>query len=616
MSAVVADSDTPSGDYVGGFTTQSGHNDGIQTLESNPSDPPTSDANSGVIVGHGKPGRSPFHRLKRGWFALRWKLAANVFSRPVPFLTANLDLKLGDMLITLPIAAILLAVNANLCAQQDVAGSGSLPTLVMLVVIALTVRNNSILLSLTGLPYERALLYHKFFGVVSILLGGLHGLAYLLEDTGVAAARRSRRLGGPDRGGTGGSGGGAQLETSQSGAILFCLLVALFVLSMAKIRRMFYEAFLRMHILLFLAILAFAAIHGAGLMFLGVIPWAIDLIFRHGYLVQNHVRGGFFKLFCRKSDPEAVAKPGSRLGVIAQHQLSLCRLPGNILRVQFPRVRADTGENFQYEAGQYVFLCLPKLCLLEWHPFTISSSPHEALVTIHIKALGNWTKKLLAAVPESTEGQQKPVPAPFPILVDGPYGSVSVDIDSPTAYSHVALFSGGIGITPMQAIANQLHFDYSHRGRVSLKKVHFVWAVRERAMVEAMAHSDFVDQRRKMPQHSDAYFPDVLLAAGPNGGSTSPTDVFKSEFFLTRGQPDLENPVDRSLQHCLRYNTRPDVAEILRSLGQDAEKNGKRRVAVLVCGPSALVKDVISKALMLERKMKVQFDVHTECFDF
>ncbi|GMF12910.1 unnamed protein product [Phytophthora lilii] len=585
MSAVVADSATPSGDYVATF----------------PSDTPGNATTNNVQVNSTKPGTSPFDRLKRAWFGIRFKLSTCILSRPVPFFTANLDLKLGDVLITLPIAAVVLAINANLCAKQEVQESGSLPVIAMIAVFALAVRNNSILLTLTGLPFERALLYHKFFGVVALLLAGLHGLAWVLQDEGVAIARRRRRLR---------DDGEPLMERKLSGALCFYLMAALWVFSWSPIRRRFYEAFLRMHWLLFIGIVAFAIIHGAGGVVIGLIPWALDLVFRHGYLVQKYFRGGLLNIFrCKSGD-------ASKPGVISQQQVSMSHLPGDILRIQFPRVRSDTGESFKYEAGQYVFICVPKISLLEWHPFTISSSPNEVLVTIHIKALGDWTKKLLAAVPFTSDGNQQVVPAQFPILVDGPYGSVSIHIDNPKTYSHVALFSGGIGITPMQSIANQLFFDFHHRDRQALKKVHFVWSVRERAVVEAMMNAQFVEDRKQLQGHTPAFLPDDLLSAGPNGGSTSPSDVFKSEFFLTKAQPDLENPVDRHLQHCLRYNTRPDVADVLKTLGQDAQKHCKKRVAVLVCGPSALVKDVINQAMKLERTSKIKYDVHTECFDF
>ncbi|TYZ67499.1 hypothetical protein PybrP1_004101 [[Pythium] brassicae (nom. inval.)] len=395
------------------------------------------------ISGASTQGNSPFHRLARAWFALRWRLAEIVFSRPLPWITANLDLKVGDVVVTLPVAIGFVVYNAVQCSKLDVSASGPASMVLMVLVFALTVRNNSILLSVTGLPFERALLYHKFFGVVLVVVTGLHGLAYLLEDAGVMAARRSRRRLREFK--------EPALPMETSGAIAFYLLATLWVFSLSPIRRRFYEFFLRAHVLLFIGIVVFSVIHGAGLVLVGVGIWALDAVFRHGYLVPRHFKGS----------------PGctAQLGVVGRGQFSAVKLPGKIVRLQFPRVRTDTGECFRYEAGQYAFVCVPALGYLEWHPFTISSSPHEALVTIHIKALGDWTRRLLALVSAQASSDRDiaaPAPAPFALLVDGCYGRVSIDIANPATYEHAVLFSGGIGVTPMQSIANQLYFEYHH----------------------------------------------------------------------------------------------------------------------------------------------------------
>lgn len=58
-------------------------------------------------------------------------------------------------------------------------------------------------------------------------------------------------------------------------------------------------------------------------------------------------------------------------------------------------------------AGQYAFVNIPALSELEWHPFTISSPPDASEVTFHIKAMGpgTWTERLslLAMHPIMTE---------------------------------------------------------------------------------------------------------------------------------------------------------------------------------------------------------------------
>lgn len=49
--------------------------------------------------------------------------------------------------------------------------------------------------------------------------------------------------------------------------------------------------------------------------------------------------------------------------------------------------------------GQYVYVNIPAVSSLEWHPFTISSSPTDSITTHHIKVMGGlsggqWTAKL------------------------------------------------------------------------------------------------------------------------------------------------------------------------------------------------------------------------------
>jgi len=43
-----------------------------------------------------------------------------------------------------------------------------------------------------------------------------------------------------------------------------------------------------------------------------------------------------------------------------------------------------------------MFVNFPSIDPLQWHPFSISSSPEEDEVEFHIRGLGNWTKKLVS----------------------------------------------------------------------------------------------------------------------------------------------------------------------------------------------------------------------------
>ncbi|PIK47916.1 putative NADPH oxidase 5 [Apostichopus japonicus] len=51
--------------------------------------------------------------------------------------------------------------------------------------------------------------------------------------------------------------------------------------------------------------------------------------------------------------------------------------------------------NFDFRAGEYVFICIPSIASHEWHPFTVSSAPElKEYITVHIRAQGNWTKRI------------------------------------------------------------------------------------------------------------------------------------------------------------------------------------------------------------------------------
>ncbi|EGZ08144.1 hypothetical protein PHYSODRAFT_255964 [Phytophthora sojae] len=284
-------------------------------------------------------------------------------------------------------------------------------------------------------------------------------------------------------------------------------------------------------------------------------------------------------------------------GIVARDQVSVHVLRGGITRIQFPRVRKDTGESFEYEAGQYAFLWIPTISSLEWHPFTISSSPSEAMVTFHIKGLGDWTNKLMTAASDATDT------SPFDILLDGSYGNVSMEIESSLVYSHYALFSGGIGVTPMRSI--------HHEGyRPDIKNVHFVWSVRDRDLIQVL--TDDTDLHYDVGG-TTSYIPERIQDAATQN---DPTSTFFSEFYLTRGERDVEAQLDHQLRSCLRYGSRPHTANILRAMGEKAKAAGNSRVAVLVCGPKPLVDGVVTASLTLSKEMDISFDIHKELFDF
>ena len=351
--------------------------------------------------------------------------------------------------------------------------------------------------------------------------------------------------------------------------------------------------------------------------------WAIDVLVRFAYMAM-----------CRYP-----------------RNATLEALPADVTRVRFPKGAIN------YKGGQYVWICIPAVSLWEWHPFSISSAPHEEHVTLHCRALGNWTKQLHRYA--SQDRSQTLVDTR--ILIEGPAGAPAVDLDS-SRYRMVLCVSGGIGITPMQSITNDLM--HQHRQGRPLKSVYFVWSVRDKAMVQAMdKHSAKQDDvppappvaagasvvRSPVQKHESvrggkaddgeaprssssrlptSFQPDLLhdhgnalgAHAGDDAGAGSESKkegVLHTEFYLTKvrdkSQFDAAG-ISPDAQEHVRFG-RPDLKAIFARIRDEARNANETRVAALVCGPPAMV-SVVQSLSQTESKDGVTFDFHCEEFEF
>jgi predicted ferric reductase len=77
----------------------------------------------------------------------------------------------------------------------------------------------------------------------------------------------------------------------------------------------------------------------------------------------------------------------------------------------------------------------------ESHPFSLSAAPHDDRLRITVKAVGGYTNRL-ASVPAGTR-----------VIADGPFGQFTADR---RANGKVALVAGGIGVTPVRALLDDL----------------------------------------------------------------------------------------------------------------------------------------------------------------
>lgn len=67
------------------------------------------------------------------------------------------------------------------------------------------------------------------------------------------------------------------------------------------------------------------------------------------------------------------------------------------MRHPFPGVthlRFQRPQGFEYKSGQWVRIACLALGTTEYHPFTLTSAPHEDTLSLHIRAAGPWTTRL------------------------------------------------------------------------------------------------------------------------------------------------------------------------------------------------------------------------------
>ena len=63
--------------------------------------------------------------------------------------------------------------------------------------------------------------------------------------------------------------------------------------------------------------------------------------------------------------------------------------------------------NFEYKSGMWVRIACDALGLHEYHPFTLTSSPHEDFLSLHIRGVGPWTMNLRNVIESSLRSERE-----------------------------------------------------------------------------------------------------------------------------------------------------------------------------------------------------------------
>ncbi|CAF1211376.1 unnamed protein product [Adineta ricciae] len=364
----------------------------------------------------------------------------------------------------------------------------------------LLIRSNKLLRKL--IPVDDHIDFHKVVGRVITGLAILHTIAHMANFGTMTSHSWGTYMftTTPD---IGWIGGFAPL----SGVILWVILAIIVVFSMQWIRRGgHFQLFYWTH-LLYLPFFIFLILHAGNFWKWIIGPLSLFLI-EKAYSILKRYSSSSGRTYLRSVTIEQ----------------------SNVISLNIHRPK-----NFTFRPGDYLTINIPSVTLYEFHPFTISSAPERIdQLTIHIQAVGNWTKQvyqyfldmsestaeekqlkifhanrcdsqLTAAELQNEDNQDAIVNISRSgsesdndessskmntklsrrerVVINGPYSSCARYVFD---CKHVVLIGGGIGITPYASILSSLmeqfrasrivcsncqHINYHRKGLIENRRL-------------------------------------------------------------------------------------------------------------------------------------------------
>ncbi|XP_002715014.3 NADPH oxidase 3 [Oryctolagus cuniculus] len=369
-----------------------------------------------------------------------------------------------------------------------------------------------------------------------------------------------------------------------TGLVLSLALILLMTSSTEFIRQVSYELFWYTHhvfIIFFISL----ALHGAGRIVRGQTPES--LLLHNVTFCRNHYDKWHAVAQCPM--PRFSGKEPSAwkwvLGPVVlyaceriirfwrfQQEVVITKVishPSGVLELRMKK------RDFTMAPGQYIFIQCPAISLLEWHPFTLTSAPHEDFFSVHIRAAGDWTEALCEAF--GAQGQDLKDPCSLPRLaVDGPFGAALTDVFH---YPASVCIAAGIGVTPFAALLKSLwHKCCDSQSQLKPSKVYFYWICRDARAFE--------------------WFADLLLSLETQMSEQGKAHFLSYRIFLTGWDED------QALHIALHWDENTDVITGLKQktfygrpnwddeFKQIAYSHPSSSIGVFFCGPRALSKSL------------------------
>ncbi|KAM3682191.1 hypothetical protein ACB098_12G055100 [Castanea mollissima] len=265
------------------------------------------------------------------------------------------------------------------------------------------VSRGSSILPLAGLTSESSIKYHIWLGHLSMILFAAHTIGFIIYwgTTHQMAEMLEWRK---------------DWVPNVAGEIAFVFAMGMWVTSFPRVRRKMFEVFFYTHHLYGFYIF-FYVLHVGAAYFCMILP-GIYLFFVDRFLrfLQSRRRARLVS---------------ARILPCDTVELNFSKSPGLI-----------------YNPTSMLFLNVPSISKLQWHPFTITSSNMEPdRLSIVIKSEGSWSQKLYQELSSSVDYLN--------VSVEGPYGPTSSHF---LRHESLVMVSGGSGITPLISIIREIIF--------------------------------------------------------------------------------------------------------------------------------------------------------------
>ncbi|KAK5808083.1 ferric reductase like transmembrane component-domain-containing protein [Linnemannia elongata] len=501
------------------------------------------------------------------------KASATLYLGSVVHLVAGATLL---ALIFLSILAVLLTSDVNLKLNSNRAGYLGLACIPFL--FAFTGKN-SIITLMTGISHHRINQVHRFLGLSLFVLISVH-MGCMMKSWWPWKALLAQQLATP------------KVRYGLATYATLCLLV---VTAAWPVRRYAYEAFVVSHSL-FLVFLVLVGLHT---------PYAMRFTAVGIFFYVINVLTGW----CVKS------------------KMALAQ--ATVFQDRLTRLRMD--RSVAHAPGQHIYVCVPSMSLIQWHPFTISSSDQTSL-TVHARAVGGFTKKL-CRWPENSQRR---------VLLAGPYGE-SVQVGRSLDIQKVVFVAAGSGLAYIVPILMDF-LQARRQSKASCGHVEIAWCVRDPDEVQWFqeelemaldAAQGYLDTIEKEKEETGLIAPDgpetqlcltihyTRLAFEDHGSLEMPAPLHQHQgsSTSTSGTATLATEVAKKALNNVPFagdnrvewmQSRLDVGQYVQR--QIEEIEGDRAVDIVGCGPALMLAQLHNAVAANESLTGCRVNLHTERF--